>query len=152
MIDLGLSLEDVDQHGWTPLTAAASDGLEAIDRARWLIEAGANVNASHDRGYTVLMTAASGMERDVEMLRLLVESGADPHAVSELGYNAFHAAIDVNGEANEESSVRSVLGYLNELGVSLVQRNHRGWTPLDRAHYEGTELEETVLRELMARG
>ena len=150
LVELGLGLEDVDTYGWTPLTDVVSDGLGGLDLARWLIEAGANVNATHDRGYTVFMSAAGGMERHVEMLRLLVASGADPYAVSQLGYNAFHAAVDVNGEANAEESVRSILGYLKELGVSLTQRNHRGWTPLERAQAEGTEFEVQVLKELGA--
>ena len=151
LVELGLDLKDVDVHGWTPLTHAAGEGLEGLNRARWLIEAGADVNATHDRGFTVFMAAAAGLERHVEMLRLLATSGANPHAVSELGYNAFHAAVDVNGGwANAEESVRSVLGYLKALGVSLTQRDHRGWTPLERARYRGTELEVQVLEELGA--
>ena len=150
LMSAGLPLEDADDFGWSPLSAAVCDGRYGLSRIRALIEAGADVNATHDRGYSVFMSAASASERDVEVLRLLVAAGADPHAVTELGYNAFHAAIDVNGVANEESSVRSILGYLKQLGVDLHHRNRAGFTPLGRALAEGTEIEVRVLRELGA--
>jgi hypothetical protein len=60
------------------------------------------VNATHDRGYTVFMSAVASMERQRVIFERLVAAGADPHAVSELGFTAFHAAVDVSGEANEE--------------------------------------------------
>lgn len=145
----GLSLEDQDCHGWTPLDNVISDGEHAINRVRAFIEAGANVNATHDRGYTVFMSAV-GSGRFPELLRLLVASGADPHAVSELGYNAFHAAIDVNFDANAEESVRDTLTYLKELGVDLELRNKYGETPLARAIHHGNGTEVRVLCEIGA--
>lgn len=151
LMSAGLPLEDADDFGWSPLSAAVCDGRNGLPRIRALIEAGADVNGTHDRGYTVFMSAASAMERDVEVLRLLVAAGADPQAVTDLGYNAFHAAIDVNGVANAEASVRSILSYLKQLGVDIHHRNQAGVTPLGRAQVEGTEIEVQVLRELGAR-
>ncbi|NLG64826.1 MAG: hypothetical protein GX537_04395, partial [Actinobacteria bacterium] len=145
----GLALEDADDLGSSPLVAALGDGEWALPRIRALLEAGANVNATHDRGYTVFMSAV-GSDRHPEVLRLLVAAGADPHAVSELGYNAFHAAIDVSFEANAEESVRDTFGYLRELGVNIEHRNNAGQTPLARAIQEGTGLEVRVLCELGA--
>lgn len=145
----GVPLEDVDEYGGSPLDNAVSDGVEALPRIRALIEAGANVNATHDRGYTVFMSAV-GSGRHLDVLKLLIASGANPHAISELGYNAFHAAIDVNFEANAEPSVRGTLGFLRELGVDIEHRNNRGQTPLSRALEEGTGLEVRVLCELGA--
>jgi ankyrin repeat protein len=145
----GVPLEDEDGYGWSPLTDAVMGGEDSLPRVRALIEAGANVNATHDRGYTVFMSAV-GSGRHPEVLRLLMAAGANPHAVSELGYNAFHAAVDVNGEANEEESVRSTLGYLKEIGVDIEHRNGAGLTPLARAIQEGTGIEVRVLCELGA--
>ncbi len=145
----GLALEDADEYGWSPLVNALSDGESALPRVRALIEAGANVNATHDRGYTVFMSAI-GSSRTPTVLRLLVASGADPHAVTELGYNAFHAAIDVNSEANAEESVRDTFGYLKKLGVNIEHRNKGDQTPLARAIQEGTGVEARVLCELGA--
>lgn len=149
LLQAGLPLEDADEYGWSPLDNAVSDGEDALPRVRALIEAGANVNAAHDRGYTVFMSAV-GSGRYPALLRLLVASGADPHTVTELGYNAFHAAIDVNGEANAEESVLDTLGYLKELGVNIEHRNKNDQTPLARAIQEGNGIEVRVLCELGA--
>lgn len=150
LLRAGVPLEDADAYEWSPLVAAVMDGPEALPRIRALLDAGANPNSTHDRGYTVFMSAAASMSRDPSVLDLLISSGANPHAVSELGYNAFHAAIDVSGEANAETSVRSVLGRLLDLGVDLEHRNQHGETPLARAIAEGTGLEVRVLCELGA--
>lgn len=149
LMKAGLPLEDADEFEWSPLCNALSDGEEALPRVRALIEAGADVNATHDHGYTIFMSAV-GSGRVPDVLRLLVASGADPHAVSDRGYNAFHAAIDVNGEANAEESVRDTLSYLKQLGVNIEQRNKADQTPLARAIQEGTGIEVKVLCELGA--
>lgn len=149
LMHAGLPLEDADEYGGSPLDRAVSDGGADLPSIRALIEAGANVNATHDRGYTVFMSAV-GSSRHPAVLRLLIASGADPHAVTELGYNAFHAAIDVNGEANAEESVRDTLGYLKELGVNIEHRSKNNQTPLARAIQEGTGIEVKVLCELGA--
>lgn len=77
-------------------------------------------------------------------------SGADPHAISERGYNAFHAALDVDGEANAEESVRNTFSYLKNLGVDIEHRNKLGHTPLAHAIEDGTDIEVKVLCELGA--
>lgn len=144
----GVPIEDANWLGWSPLNDAVADG--DLNRIRALLEGGANVNATHDHGYTVFMSAAGAIERSPDVLRLLAEFGADPHAVSDYGYNAFHAAIDVNGEANEEASVRGILTFLRESGVDLEARNDSGQTPLARAIVVGTAIEVSVLCELGA--
>jgi len=146
----GLRLDDRNYLDWSPLRAAVCDGEFGLDRVRALIASGADVNETYDRGFTIFMSAAGAMDRSVEVLRLLVEAGADPHAVTELGWNAFHAAIDVNGEANAEQSVRDILGYLKELGVNIEQVNRRGETPLAKAVFLGRGVEVRVLCELGA--
>lgn len=146
----GLTLEDQDTYEWSPLTAAAGDGIEALPRLQALIAAGADVNATHDQGFTVLMSAAGAMERDRRILEVLVKAGADPHAVTDIGWNVIHAAVEVNDEANEEQSVRSILGYLCELGADLEYKNEAGYTPLGWAIEAGTGIETQVLAELGA--
>ena len=134
----------------TPLMVAAGSGEGATaETLRLLCSLGADPNATRDHGFTVLMTAASSLSRDVEVLRLLVDHGADPHAVSEYGGNVLHAAVDVNGaEANSPDCVRAILGYLHGLGVSLEQRDRQGMTPMERAGWKGTAVENKVLAEL----
>ncbi|MFO0833635.1 MAG: ankyrin repeat domain-containing protein [Phycisphaerales bacterium] len=148
LMNAGLPIEDQDKYGCGPLCNAMSDGEDGIERIRAYIDAGANVNAVHDRGYTVFMSAI-GSSRHPSVYRLLVERGADPHVVSELGYNAWHAAIDVSGEANSEESVRAIFSYLKELGVDPEHRNNLGETPLAYAISRGTGIE---VRELCAAG
>lgn len=148
LVASGLSIEDQDQFDWSPLCRAVSDG--SLDRVRWFMAAGGDVNATHDRGYTVFMTAVSSMDRSVEVMEALVAGGANPHAVTELGYNAFHAAVDVNGEANAEESVRSTMTYLHSLGVDINLQNNGGETPLARAKRWGTPLECEILEALGA--
>jgi len=150
LISSGLSLDERNQFGWPPLSSALSDGTEGIDKVKALITCGADVNATFDQGYTVFMSAAADMSRDVEILKILIEAGANPHAITDLGYNAFHAAVDVNGEANEPDSVRSILTYLKSLDVDIEAVNNRLQTPLTRAINEGTGIETLVLCELGA--
>lgn len=149
LLQAGLLLEEVDEYGYSPLYSAVSGGESALPRIRALIEAGANVNATHRNGHTVLMSAV-GSGRYPELLRLLVQAGANPHAVSDSWNNAFHAALDVNFEANAEESVRDTLGYLKELGVNIEHRNESGQTPLAFAIEHGTGREVRVLCELGA--
>jgi len=139
----GLSFEDVDHLGWSALVT----NLDDPQRVAALLAIGANVNATHDRGNTVFMSAV-GSQRNPEVLRMLIAAGADPHAISELGYNAWHSAIDVTGEANDERSVRDTFSYLKELGVDHEQHNRSGATPLTRAIFEGTATEVRVLCEV----
>ncbi len=127
----------------------AQDGIDAaLARVRALIACGANVNATYDRGYTVFMCAV-GSGRHPFMLQTLLDAGADPHAVSELGYNAFHAAIDVDGE---DETVEATFKFLHRIGVSMEHRNRAGHTPLSRAIWERDERDETDVRVLVELG
>ncbi len=150
LIANGLHFSDRDNLDWSPLLGAVSDGIEGVERMRSLVAAGADVNETHDHGYTAFMSAAGSLERDREVLKCLIELGADPHAVSDYGHNAYHAAVDAGGEALEESCIRSVLGYLHELGVNIEQRTAYDATPLGWALLEGIGLEAQVLVELGA--
>jgi ankyrin repeat protein len=74
--------------GFTPLLFAARHG--AVDSARVLLEAGADVNDTGADGNSALVLAAmSGHET---LARYLLERGADPDAAG-AGYTALHAAI-----------------------------------------------------------
>ncbi len=147
LVTAGVTLEDKDEFGWSPLVNAVSDC--DLSRIQALLAAGAAVNATHDHGYTVFMSAV-GSERSLPVLNALIKAGADPHAISDYGFNAFHAAIDVNGEANAEESVRQTFFYLKSLGVDIEGRTLGGKTPLSRAICEGTAIEVRVLCELGA--
>ena len=77
-----------DAGGFTALLFAARHG--AVDSARLLLEAGADVNDTGADGNSALVLAAiSGHET---LARYLLERGADPDAAG-AGYTALHAAI-----------------------------------------------------------
>jgi len=77
-----------DAGGFTPLLFAARHG--AVESARVLLEAGADVNDTGADGNSALVLAAmSGHET---LARYLLERGADPDADG-AGYTALHAAI-----------------------------------------------------------
>ncbi len=148
LLDAGGDLDHRNEFDQDALTSAASDG--DLARIEALLAVGADPNARHDRGYTVLMTALGAMDRTVKVLERLVRAGADPHAVTDLGYGGFHAALDVNGAANRERSVRATMRFLAKRKVALEGRDHLGWTPLARAVHVGTDVEVCVLCELGA--
>ena len=84
----GTDAEETDLGGYTALLFAARQG--AVDSARLLLAAGANVNDTAPDGRSALLVAAhSGHSELVEFL--LVE-GANPNA-SAAGYTALHAAV-----------------------------------------------------------
>jgi ankyrin repeat protein len=147
----GLPIDDADMYGSTPLNNALGSGESALARVRAFIEAGANVNATHDRGYTVFMSALmNSYDPQPTLLRLLIELGADPHAVSELGWNAFHAAVGSFDNSDNETALRVTMGYLKELGVAIDHRNNRDQTPLAVAIERGSGLLVRVLCDLGA--
>jgi ankyrin repeat protein len=78
----------VDYGGYTPLLFAAREG--AVEAARSLLDAGANVNDAGADGASALAVAAfSGQSA---MAQLLIERGADLNAAGG-GYAALHAAV-----------------------------------------------------------
>ena len=111
-----------DAGGFTPLLFAARHG--AVDSARLLLAAGADVNNMGADGNSALVLAAmSGHET---LARFLLERGADPNAAG-AGYTALHAAV--------LRSQRDLLGALLARGanpnVPLVKS-----TPVPRWTYQ----------------
>jgi len=149
LVELGLAFDDRNQYGQTPLMAAVTDEIDVLPCVEALLAAGADVNYADEEGDTAFMCAV-GSSRRPEVLRFLIAAGADPCAVSNRGYNAFHFAVDIEGAANAEESVRDTLSYLNELGVDIEGRNDLDQTPLARALRGGTGTEVRVLCELGA--
>lgn len=77
-----------DAGGFTPLLFAARHG--ALDSARLLLDAGADLNDSAADGNSALVMAA--MSGHGQLGELLLDRGADPDA-SGAGYAALHAAV-----------------------------------------------------------
>ena len=79
---------DIEQGGYTPLLFAARQG--ALESARLLVAAGADVNDAAPMGTSTLVVAALSGQGAVATF--LLEQGADPNA-ADAGYTALHAAV-----------------------------------------------------------
>jgi ankyrin repeat protein len=77
---------------WTPLMYAARQN--AIDAARALADAGADLNLTDPDGTTALVFAI--INGHFDLARLLVEKGADPNVADSQGMAALYAAVDMS--------------------------------------------------------
>jgi uncharacterized protein len=77
---------------WTPLMYAARQG--AVDAARVLAEAGADLNLQDFEGTTALLRAIVNWHYDVA--GVLVEKGANPNIADTSGMAALYAVVDMN--------------------------------------------------------
>ena len=84
----GITLEEVEQGGSTPLLFAARSG--DLESARLLVAAGADVHDTTADGNTALVTAAHSGHGS--LAAFLLDEGADANAAP-LGYTALHAAV-----------------------------------------------------------
>lgn len=84
----GTDAEETDLGGYTALLFAARQG--AVDSARLLLAAGANVNDTAPDGRSALLVAAHSGHR--KLVEFLLAEGANPNA-SAAGYTALHAAV-----------------------------------------------------------
>lgn len=108
--------------GFTALLFAARHG--DIHSARWLLEAGADVNDTGADGNSALVLATmSGHER---LAQYLLERGADPDA-SGAGYTALHAAV----LRAQPDLITSLLDHRADVNVPLAKS-----TPVPRWTYQ----------------
>jgi ankyrin repeat protein len=78
--------------GWTPLMFAARQG--ALDAARALADAGADLNLADSDGTTALVLAIMNAQYDVA--GLLLDQGADPNVADQIGMAPLYAAVDMH--------------------------------------------------------
>jgi ankyrin repeat protein len=78
--------------GWTPLMYSARDG--AIDAARALADAKADLNLADPDGTTALMLAIINAHFDTAAA--LIDKGADPNVTDSTGTGALYAAVDMH--------------------------------------------------------
>ena len=144
----------VPHGGFTPLLFAAREG--AVESARLLLDAGANVNDTAADGASALALAA--LSGQGELAGLLVERGADLNA-SGAGYTALHAAV-LRGDPTLAKTLIAHGANLNARLAKATQarRNHNdyafdkaliGATPFMLAAKEG---EAELMRAFAAAG
>jgi len=115
------------ENGWTWLHTAMGNGDG--DAARYLIDLGADINASANDGWTPLhMAAASFVDNShiegkledyskYDLLHMLMDAGADLSVTTEDGWTALHAAV-----ANAHTGWRGVEAHsLDRVNILLDQ-------------------------------
>lgn len=134
LINRGVSLKAID----TPaLITASKIGNTSI--ARFLIDAGANIEAQHQNGVTALHVASNGGHESI--VRLLIAAGANIEAQGHNGMTALHAASD----RGHESTVKLLI----DAGANIEAQYDGGITAL----YEACSLgHESIARLLIEAG
>lgn len=107
---------------------ALSKAVDA-EKARVLIEAGANPTAKGPSGYQPVHQAA--LYGDPDKLRLLLAYGADPNAVSDVGERPMHKAAGSVLHTDTDTDKRlETAEVLLEAGADPNTRDDGGWPPL----------------------
>jgi uncharacterized protein len=127
--------------GWTPLMYAARQN--AIDAARALADAGADLDAADPDGTSALVFAI--INGHFDLAQLLLEKGADPNVADEKGMAALYAAVDMHtldetvGRPNPRPHGRlDAAGLVGVLLDHAADPNARLEAPvLERAHNDG---------------
>eukprot|EP01113_Clastostelium_recurvatum_P038406 TRINITY_DN5749_c0_g1_i2.p1 TRINITY_DN5749_c0_g1~~TRINITY_DN5749_c0_g1_i2.p1 ORF type:complete len:273 (+),score=49.51 TRINITY_DN5749_c0_g1_i2:149-967(+) len=110
-----------DQHGWTPLVHACSEGHE--DVVAYLLEKGADVRQVIADGSTPLHLAITA--RHAPISTMLLDHGCDPNMGNPTGFTPLHLACLVNDP--------SIITLLIARGARNDARTSEGLTPRDYA-------------------
>jgi hypothetical protein len=159
-----LELEARDGAGRTPLMLAAalpkhgpagasSEELEvplseivAAHSCRWLLTAGAEVEARDPQGFTALHWAAhAGRPMCVAAL---IEAGANVDVLDHRGRTPLMLALLERGEAAGEKSIDLLL----RAGADADIRDDHGWTCLHHLAAGGSSNQRVLAQQLFARG
>jgi ankyrin repeat protein len=81
LLEKGVELESNEEHGWTPLLCAATNGHEMV--VKLLLEKGAELESKDEHGQTPLSKAAENGHEAV--VKLLLEKGAELGSKDEHG-------------------------------------------------------------------
>lgn len=110
----------------SPLHQAAMQ--DDVDKARRLLDQGADANATDPRGWTPLHSAAASGTAGVA--ELLLERGANVNARNSVDYTPLHLAA-------WQDDRTAVAELLLTRGAEVNARSDLGWTPLHNAAHNG---------------
>ncbi|KAI3688006.1 hypothetical protein L1987_81712 [Smallanthus sonchifolius] len=92
LLEDGVTINGLDQHGWTVLHRASFKGR--ADIVQILVNKGIDIDARDEDGYTALHCAVESGHTDV--IELLVKKGADVDARTNKGATAMQIAVSLN--------------------------------------------------------
>ncbi len=118
----GANIDSQGSNGWSAATIAGAKGQTAM--LRWLIEAGADINAVDVYRFTPLMRAVDNQHQQA-VSTLLSLGGAKVNVQDESDNSALHFAV-ANGHSE-------VIAMLLQHGANPLQKNRDGMTPIDLA-------------------
>ena len=102
----------------TKLILAANKGLTTI--VKYLIKAGADINAKDGNGYNVLHRAS--INKHEQIVKILLDAGADVNIKTTDGWTPLHLASSRGYE--------QIVKMLIKAGADLNVKADDGWTPL----------------------
>ena len=164
-----MATTELPRGGMSPVMLAAREG--ALDSARVLADAKANLDLQDPEGTTALMLAIMNVHYDVALM--LIEKGANPNVYDKAAMGALYAVVDMrtqrpltnmpprkpSSDVDSLDVVRSLLKHGAEINAvlktTLLRRHHstgdgslgEGTTPLMRAARFGDAAAMRVLIE-----
>jgi len=129
----GADIETRDSYNETPLLTAAGQDYNMTDNAKYLIKAGADIQATGKAGKTALMNAV--YSKNTELIKALIKAGAPVDQKDNDGNTALISMISM-GNFEEQPKI-AVMKILLEAGANINETNNAGNTVLHESLFEG---------------
>lgn len=125
-ISKGANLEARDFYDDTPLITAAGLEFSMTDNAKYLLKAGADIQAENKHGKTALMTAV--FSQNIELIKTLLKAGAPVDQKAKDGNTALVGMIGMGQEREKEKI--AIMKMLLDAGANINEPNKEGDTAL----------------------